>query len=276
MTERPFRFGLVAATAGTGAAWTATARRAEELGFDTLLVPDTLNTLTPAPALAAAAAVTGTLHVGSYVLSVPNRSPGLVTWETETLQLLSDGRFELGLGGGRPGGDRDAEALGGSFGTPADRLRRTEEIIEAVRKSRTPPPILVAASRPRMLWLAAERADIVALGLPPSATEDDLAGAVTTLREAAGDRFDALELHLNAVAVAESAGAVPDWVSRMTGGGDARAMAAAGGIAFLLGTPDEIAGTLLRRRATYGVSYVAVNSVFAETFAPVIDRLRNR
>jgi alkanesulfonate monooxygenase SsuD/methylene tetrahydromethanopterin reductase-like flavin-dependent oxidoreductase (luciferase family) len=127
-----------------------------------------------------------------------------------------------------------------------------------------------------MLRLAAERADIVALGLPPSATEDDLAGVVTTLRAAAGDRFDALELHLNAVAVAESADAVPDWVSRMTGGGDARAMAAAGGIAFLLGTPDEIAGTLLRRRAAYGVSYVAVNSVFAETFAPVIDRLRNR
>jgi probable F420-dependent oxidoreductase len=276
MTERPFRFGLVTATADTGAAWTAAARRAEQLGFDTLLVPDTLHTLAPVPALAAAAAATGRLHVGSYVLSVPNRSPGLVAWETETLQLLSDGRFELGLGGGRPGADRDAEALGGSFGTPGDRIRRTEETIEAVRKTRTPPPIMVAASRPRMLRLAAERADIVALGLPPGATEADLAATVDTLREAAGDRFDALELHLNAVAVAESADAVPDWVSRMTGSGDARAMAAAGGIAFLLGSPDEIAGTLLRRRATYGISYVAVSAAFAERFAPVIERLRDR
>ena len=276
MNERAFRFGVVAATAETGAAWTATARRAEELGFDSLLVPDTRNTLSPFPALAAAGVTTSTLRVGSYVLSVPNRSPGLVAWETETLQLLTGGRFELGLGGGRPGADRDAEALGSTFGTPAERLRRVEDTISAVRKTGTPPKIMVAASRPRMLRLAAEHADIVALGLPPQATEEELAAAVSTLRDAAGARFGELELHLNTVAVAGRVDAIPEWVSRMTGGGDARAMANAGGIAFLLGTPTEIADTLLRRRETYGVSYLAVGAMFAEHLAPVIERLRDR
>ena len=274
MTERPFRFGLVSATADSGEAWTTAARRAEELGFDTLLVPDTRHTLAPVPALAAAAAVTERLHVASYVFSAPNRTPGLVAWEAETLQLLSGGRYELGLGPGRPGAERDAEALGAAFGTTADRIRRIEDTVRAVRQTATPPAIMVAAARPRMLRLASEHADIVALALPPDAGEDDLGRTVRALRAAAGDRFDALELHTNAVAVAKSAADVPDWVSRMTGGGDARAMAAAGAAGFLLGTPDEIAATLRRRRSAYGVSYIAVNGVFAEQFAPVIDRLR--
>src|SRR4051812_6654241 len=122
MTEREFRFGVVAGSAPSGADWIATARRAEELGYDTLLIPDTLHTFAPFPALAAAAAVTTGLRVGTYVLSAPNRSPGLVAWESEGLQRLSDGRFELGIGGGRPGAERDAAELGGVFGTPADRV----------------------------------------------------------------------------------------------------------------------------------------------------------
>jgi alkanesulfonate monooxygenase SsuD/methylene tetrahydromethanopterin reductase-like flavin-dependent oxidoreductase (luciferase family) len=229
MSERAFRFGMVAATAATGAAWADTARRAEDLGFDTLLVPDTLHTLAPFPAVAAAAASTSTLRVGTYVLSAPNRSAALVAWEAQTLQLLSDGRFELGIGGGRPGADRDAAALGGDFGTPADRLRRVADTIAAVRATAAPPRVLVAASRPKMLRIAGETADTVALGLPPQATEDELAAAVATLRDVAGKRFDDLELHLNLVALAERAQDVPEWVSRMTGGGDAREMAAAGG-----------------------------------------------
>src|SRR5262245_35521847 len=105
MTDREFRFGVVAGKAASGAEWAATARRAEGLGYDTLLVPDTLNTFAPFAALAAAAAVTTTLRIGTYVLSAPNRSPGLVAWEAETLQQLSGGRFELGIGGGRPGAE---------------------------------------------------------------------------------------------------------------------------------------------------------------------------
>jgi alkanesulfonate monooxygenase SsuD/methylene tetrahydromethanopterin reductase-like flavin-dependent oxidoreductase (luciferase family) len=270
MSERAFRFGVVAATAATGAEWVATARRAEELGYDTLLVPDTLRTLAPLPALAVAAASTRDLRVGTYVLSVPNRAPGLVAWESKTMHLLTGGRFELGLGGGRQGADRDAAALGGHFGTPGERLQRMADTIRAVRESGTPgPPIMVAASKPRMLRLAAEQADIVALGLPPQSTEEELARAAGTL-----DR-GSVELHVNVVAVAESAAAVPEWVSGMVGGGDPRAMAAAGGFAFLLGTPAEIAAVLRRRRAELGISYVGVGAMFMEQLAPVVALLRD-
>jgi probable F420-dependent oxidoreductase len=282
MTERDFRFGIVTGLAPTGAEWTATARRAEDLGYDTLLIPDTLNTLAPFPALAAAAAGTRTLRVGTYVLSAPNRTPAMVAWETRSLHLLTGGRFELGLGGGRPAADRDAAVLGVDFGTPGQRLRRVAATIHAVRELRDigpvavgqqQPPILVAASRPGMLRLAAEHADIVALGLPPQSDEDELARTVATLRDLAGSRFDSLELHVNVAAVAESPHAVPEWVSRMVGG-DPRAMAAAGGIAFLLGTPAQIAALLRRRRDELGISYIAVSAMFMAEFAPVITLLR--
>jgi probable F420-dependent oxidoreductase len=274
MTERDFRFGVVAGSAASGARWAATARRAEDLGYDTLLVPDTVHTYAPFAALAAAAAVTERLRVGTYVLSAPNRAPGLVAWEADSLGKLSDGRFELGLGGGRPGAEQDAAQVGGAWGTPAERIARVRETVAAVRALAAPPPVLIAASRPRMMRVAAELADTVALGLPPGATEAELARAVDTLREAAGGRYAELELHLNVAAVAEDADGVPQFVSRMVGG-DAREMAAAGGIAFLLGSAERMAGVLRRRRAELGVSYIGVSSLFLEQFAPVIEILRS-
>jgi alkanesulfonate monooxygenase SsuD/methylene tetrahydromethanopterin reductase-like flavin-dependent oxidoreductase (luciferase family) len=271
MTDRAFRFGVVAGQARTGAEWVATARRVEELGYDILLIPDTRFTLAPFPALAAAAAVTTTLHIGTYVLSAPNRSPALVAWEAATLQTLSDGRFELGIGGGRPGGESDAVAVADGYGTPAERVRRVAATIEAVREVPVPPRILVAASRPRMLELAAAEADIVTLGLPPSTMPAELFRTAAELRSRAGDR--PIELLSSIAAVAPTVDAVPYWVSRQVGG-DARAMAAAGGAAFLIGDPDTIAAELLRRREEAGFSYVAVNAMFMDAFEPVLNRLR--
>ena len=264
-----FRFGVVAGTARTGAEWITAAQRAEQLGYDTLLVPDTVRTLSPFAALAAAAAATGRLRIGTYVLSAANRAPGLVAWESRSLQLLSGGRFELGLGGGRPGAEQDATVLGADFGSPGRRLQQVAETIQAVRAQPDSPPVLVAASRPRMLRLAAEQADIVALGLPPQSSEEELAAMVAQLRGFGGSP----EVHLNVAAVAETAAAVPEWVGRMVGG-DARAMAAAGGIAFLLGDPPRMAGTLRRRRDELGITYVGVNAMFMDAFAPVITELR--
>jgi len=273
MTEREFRFGVVAGRGPSGAGWAALARRAEELGFDTLLVPDTRNTLAPFPALAAAAAATTTLRLGTYVLSVPNRTPGLVAWESETLQQLSDDRFELGVGGGRPGAESDAAAVGADFGTPADRLDRVADVIDAVRKLDRPLRVLVAAGRPRMLRLAAERADTVALGLPPGTTEPELARTVETLRAAAGDRADDLELHLNVAAIAADPASFPAYLERMVGG-DPGALAESGAISLLAGSPERIADTLCRRREEFHVSYFGVNGQFMEQFAEVIKVLK--
>ncbi|MEU4427668.1 LLM class flavin-dependent oxidoreductase [Actinoplanes sp. NPDC024001] len=273
MTERAFRFGVVAGLAHSGTEWVGIARKAEQLGYDALLVPDTLFTLAPFAALASAAAVTSSLRVGSYVLSAPNRTPAQVAWEARSLQTLSDGRLELGIGGGRPAAEADAVALGGGFGTPGERLRRVAETIRAVRELPEPPPILIAAGKPGMLRLAAEQADMVTFGLPPGVPFAELARMAERFRGMAGDRAGEVELQFNVAAVAPTVDALPYWVSRQVGG-DARAMAAAGGASFLIGEPDRIADELRRRRDEAGFSYVAVNAMFMDRFEPVLRRLR--
>ncbi|MBB6547663.1 LLM class flavin-dependent oxidoreductase [Nonomuraea rubra] len=257
MTDHPFRFGAVAGQAPDAGAWTGLARRAEGLGYSTLLVPDTLGTLSPFTAAAVAATATTTLRVGTYVLSVPNRTPQAVAWESATLHKLTGGRFELGLGAGRPDAESDAAALGVRFGTPSQRIDRLSRTIDAVRDVR----ILVAASGTRLLRLAASKADTVALGVPPHYTEEQVAAKLDELYELAGDRFHELELAMNlACAGAEP----PEWALSRFG---------RTGTGILTGTVAEMADTLRRRRDHLGISYVSVNAQFMDAFAPVVERL---
>ncbi|MGW4794329.1 LLM class flavin-dependent oxidoreductase [Nonomuraea sp. NPDC004297] len=257
MTDHPFRFGTVAGQAPDAGAWTGLARRAEGLGYSTLLVPDTLGTFSPFTAAGVAAAATTTLRVGTYVLSAPNRTPRAVAWEAATLHRLTGGRFELGLGAGRPDAESDAAALGVRFGTPGERIERLSQTIEAVEDVR----ILVAASGTRLLRLAAHRADTVALGVPPHHTEEQLAAKIDELYELAGDRFHRLELAMNlACAGAEP----PEWALTRFG---------RSGTGILTGTVTEMADTLRRRRDRLGISYVSVNAQFVDAFAPVVERL---
>ena len=99
---QPFRFGVTAAYAPSHTAWVTTARRAEELGYSTLLIPDrtTVGSLAPIPALAVAAEATTVLRLGSYVFCNGYRHPVMLAREAATLDMLSAGRFELGLGAG--------------------------------------------------------------------------------------------------------------------------------------------------------------------------------
>ncbi|GAA1620508.1 LLM class flavin-dependent oxidoreductase [Nonomuraea maheshkhaliensis] len=257
MTDHPFRFGAVAGQAPDAGAWTGLARRAESLGYATLLVPDTLGTLSPFTAAAVAATATTTLRVGTYLLSAANRTPAAVAWECATLHTLTGGRFELGLGAGRPDAERDAATLGVRFGTPGRRIARVAETIDAVKDV----PILVAASGTRLLRLAARKADTVALGVPPQYTEEQVAAKLDELYELAGDRFHDLELGMN---LACAGAAPPEWALRRFG---------RTGTGILTGTPEEMADTLRRRRDRLGVSYISVNAQFMEEFAPVVERL---
>jgi probable F420-dependent oxidoreductase len=266
--SRIFRFGAVAAYARSGGDWVATAKRVEELGFSTLLCPDTTETFAPFAALAAAATATSTLRLGTYVLAAPLRVPAAVGWETKSLDVLSDGRFELGVGAGRPGSERDAARLGVPFGRAGERIAQVRATIEAVRE-RSNAPILVAGTGPRMLALASQYADSLAIGLPPLATDDDLEAKVRELREIAGERFDELELNANIALVGEDA--PPHAASWF--GAEPKELFRVGAIAALRGTPREMADTLLRRRDRTGVSYVSVNAMFVEQFAPVIELL---
>ncbi len=303
MSDRRFRFGIAAASAPTAQAWAAMARRAEDLGYATLLVPDTLRTLSPFPALVAAAAATTHLRVGTFVLNTPLRPPAAVALETATVDLLTGGRLELGLGAGRPGGAAEAEELGLPFGTPGERIRHLAETIRTVKATvdkrddasegappnsaqgqpqsvqgqpqavqRPYPPILVAGSGRRLLQLAAREADIVGIGIAPTGTEYDLAAKVGELRDLAGDRFGQLELSINLAAIGDD---LPAWMYAKVGA-DAQKRGIAGSIGLLGGTVAEMADTLERRRDSLGVSYISVNAMFMDELAPVIERLDGR
>ena len=285
--DRRFRFGVVAAAARGGEEWTGLARRVEELGYSTLLCPDTTGTLAPFAALAAAAAVTSTLRLGTYVLASPLRTPAAVAWEAASLDRLSDGRFELGLGAGRPDSEQDAARLGLPFGSAGERVGRLEQTLDAVRErfaaasapgprrdavhgvQQPLPPVLVAGTGPRMVRLAAARADILALGLPATSNEEDLVAKTGELRALVGDGFDHLELNLNLALIGED---FPPH-ARAWLGADPAELLRSGSITVLTGTPREMADKLLRRRERTGVSYLSVNGMFAEAFAPVVELL---
>lgn len=282
VTHHPFRFAVVAAAPPPGQSWTAQARRFEALGYSAIQVPDTLGTLATFPALAAAAAATSTLRVGSYVLAVPNHRPAAVAHEALTLDVLSGGRLELGLGAGRPDAAREAAALGVPFGSAGERIALLRETIRAVRErfaqdghgplqpvQKPHPPLLIAGSGERMLRLAAQEADIVALGLPTDADEGALAAASDRLREFAGQRARDVELALNIAMVGEQA---PPWLANVVGADPAHLLRV-GAVTALNGTTEQMADVLRRRRERTGVSYLQVNSMFAETFAPVVQLL---
>jgi probable F420-dependent oxidoreductase len=284
MTDRTFRFGVVAGLAPTAQGWTGLARRAEELGYATLLTPDTLDTFEPFAALAAAATATATLRVGTFVLPAPFYTPHEVAWRTLGLDVLSGGRFDLGLGAGRPGAEREVGARERPFGTPGERITQVAAMLRVVKDElaraasghsplkpvqRPHPPILIAASAPKMFRLAAQEADIVTLGVDPRTDEAGLAAKVALLREEAGPRFDGLELNVNLAAVGEE---FPDYLSRQMGL-DPRELVRDGATSILTGTVPQMADTLRRRRDELGISYIAVNGQFIEQLAPVVELL---
>jgi len=126
MHYRPFRFGVATGSAHSRAEWESRARRAEELGYATLVVADHLTTgLAPLSALAVAAGATTRLRIGSLVFNNDFRHPALLAKEAATMDILSNGRFELGLGAGWHKGEYDAVGL--SFDPPGVRARRFEE-----------------------------------------------------------------------------------------------------------------------------------------------------
>ncbi|MFD7074018.1 TIGR03621 family F420-dependent LLM class oxidoreductase [Nocardioides sp. NPDC059952] len=288
---RPFRFGVVAAQAPTGAAWSDLAHRVESAGYDTLVMPDNVSFGHAVfPALAAAAAVTTRLHVGTYVLANDFRHPVQVAKESATLSVLSGGRFELGLGAGRPDSARENAMLGLGFDPPGVRVDRLVESIgiikrllagetvtvdgphhRAVEASVLPygtdpqqVPILVAGGGPRMLRIAGEHADIAALGIPFSAEEPEALAAVDHVRSA--DR-PAPELNMNLMAVGET---VPRYLA---GRLDPAALAAQGAVGVVTGSAEEMADQLRERRERLGVSYVLVGDELMEAFAPVVGLL---
>lgn len=306
--DRRFRFGVQLATADSGQEWSDAARKVEALGYDTLFVPDHFeDQLGPVPALMAAADATTELKVGALVLDNDYRHPVVLAKELATLDVLSEGRLEIGLGAGwmttdyeksgivhdRAGVriDRLVEAISiikGLFGDgPVDHAGEYYTItdLEGLPKpvQRPSPPWIIGGGGRRMLGVAAREADIIGVNpaLASGAADADAAADATAdatdrkvdwIREAAGDRFDDIELNMLVLVAAETEDRAG--FAELMGGGFGVDPADALDIPHVwFGSIDEICESLVARRERWGVSYYVLQGDTYEAMAPVVERL---
>lgn len=270
MRDHGFRFAVIAVPS-SAERWQRTAARAAELGYTTLLMPDVIGLLAPSPALAIVAATTD-IRVGTWVYAAPLRAPAITAREAHTLSVLTGGRFEMGIGTGRPGMQAELDGAGLTFGSPADRLASVSATIDALRELDGPAehtPVLVAAGGPRSRALAAQKADIVTFAVGPLTARHEFARMTADLRARAGGRADDIEIAMNLAAVGE---AVPPGIERMTGA-DAETLIKNDSLSLLLGTTTEVIAELQRRRDDLGASYFAVSSAAMQTLAPAVEAL---
>lgn len=275
MGDRRFRFGVVSGWIESSEQWRSTARRAEDLGYDTLLMPDGLHLVAPMPALAVAAGATTRLRVGTFVLASTARPPRMAAWEAHSLTTLTDNRFELGIGTGNPWMNRRVvEEVGLPETTPGQRLAQVRDTVEALRalETGTRTPVMIAAGGPRSRALAGEVADIVTLPHPVYASSADVRKLVDETRDAAGARADEIEFSMNVLAVD---GAMSPALEKIVGT-DAKSLVAGNSLFALGGSPREMADELLRRRDEIGSSYITLNGLHFDAFTPVIELLKDR
>ncbi|WP_439383846.1 LLM class flavin-dependent oxidoreductase [Amycolatopsis lexingtonensis] len=267
---KPFRFGIVAGFAPDLTAWTAQAKRVEDLGYDTLLATDPVGTADPFVLLGAAAAVTRNLRLGTFVLADPFRDARALDWQAQTLHRQTGGRFELGLGVGRPGAEEHAKHLGREFPSPGERVTRMAETIAHLKRTADRPRLVLAGGGPKMLALAAQEADTVTFTWAPKTTEAEAESIVDRFRTLAGARLADIELGLNLMAVGEAPSpGIARWA-----GVDVPELAAAGAVTVLPEDPERATERLLRWRERWGISYVTINSGYAEPFAAIAAKAR--
>ena len=309
--DRKFRFAaqLSKSPDGTAKGWAEQARRAEDLGYAALLMPDHFgDQLAPVPALAAVAAATTTLRMGSLVFCNDYRHPFVLAKEAATIDVLSDGRLEFSLGAGWMRSDYDEAGL--TYDHPAVRVDRFEEAVKVVngllrtdgpfsfhgthyevlghmltpRPIQQPgPPIIIGGGGKRVLSFAAQHADIVSINVnlregtggvetAADATPDRTRRKVAWVKEAAGDRFDDLELNalIGFVMVTDDAAGLAGQMAPAFGiePDDALHVPMA-----LIGTLDEMADELRWRREEYGISYWSIESDAWETLGPIVAKL---
>ncbi|HEY7019567.1 MAG TPA: TIGR03621 family F420-dependent LLM class oxidoreductase [Ktedonobacterales bacterium] len=311
---RPFRFGIKVATdpgdIPTREAWTALARKAEDLGYATFSIADhVINEYLPIAALMFAADATRTLRIGSCVFDNNYRHPIVLAKEVAALDLLSGGRFELGLGAGSLQIDYDQSGL--PFDRPGVRIQRLGESVALLKQfftqdavtfageyyrvtdlaafpkpaQRPYPPIFIGGGGKKLLTLAAREADIIGVeaqlksaqgGSDPSErTEAALGQKMALLREVAGARFDAIELNygFQAVIVTENQQQVAEQRARERAATGVTAEQILANPYLLIGTVEQMVETLQRRREEFGVSYLQVFFQDIDAFAPVVARL---
>ncbi len=311
---RRFRFGAQLHQPLPGLTWAESARRLEELGFSSLFMPDHFGEqLAPIAAMTAAAAATERLTVGTLVFDNDYRHPVVLAKEMATIDLLFEGRVEVGMGAGWMRSDYDQSGI--PMDAPKDRVERLFEAVPIVRglwgdgpvtqhgehyrisgldglpKPHTPggPPLLLAGGSKRMLRFAGAHADVV--GVNPSihsgeidadAARDGMSDRMDQkfewVRDGAGDRYADLEFNvwIPVVVVTDDATAVAEMVAPGFGLDPSHAAEALESPMTLVGTEDEIVERIESRRDRWGFSYLVVQNESVFALAPIVERLAGR
>ena len=313
--SHPFRFGVIGERMPSAEAWRATARNAEQLGYSTLFIRDHFvpepfgDQFAPMIALMAAADATRTLRVGSLVLDNDYRHPVILAKEAATLDALSNGRFELGLGAGWA--KAEYQQAGISFDPSGIRVGRLEEAVRVIKGlfadepftfsgayyridqlnghprpiQRPHPPILIGASGKRMLAIAAREANTIGIlnGDYSTGTEIDdplkrlpeaLPEKIQWIRQAAGERFEQVELSAMIAPILTSnqrQGA--EQCARQHGWSAIRPEDVLEMPSIFIGSAEQISEQMAERRERFGVSYYVVADADMEAFAPIVARL---
>lgn len=270
---KDFRFGVSMRFIKSRARLQEKVKRAEDLGFDVLCVPDHLGAAAPFPTLTAVAMITTKMRLSMFVLNAAFYKPALLSRDLEALDLLSDGRLEIGLGTGYVREEFEAAEL--PYPSAGARVDYLEHMTKYLKEHHPTAPILIAGNGDRVLTLAARHANIIGLtGAKVHDAEDPLTERVEFVRNAAGDRFDSLELNLAITAVPAVGTEMPDLSltrSYSPGMSDEQILAMH---SVLTGPPREMADTLCRYRDIYGVTFFTVQDNHLDSFAKVIAELR--
>ena len=309
--HRPFRFGIQASKANTRDLWVDLARRSEGNGYSCLTMPDHFDDqLAPVPALMTAANVTTTLRVGALVWDNDYKHPAVLAKELATMDVLSDGRLELGIGAGWM--ISDYEQMGIPYDSAKVRIDRFVEGLKIIKGAMaegpfsfsgdhytitnyngTPkpvqapcPPILIGGGGKRVLSIAAREADIVGINATMSAgvvgqhtfstmTAEVVDEKVAIVRDAAGSRFNNIELNIRAflVNITDDAKQAASGIASMLG--VEQQMVEESPFA-LVGPTSKLIEDLLERRERWGFSYVIVGADDVDLFAPVVAALNGK
>jgi probable F420-dependent oxidoreductase len=294
-------------SAPSGAAWRDLARRFEGEGYDVLSLPDHLGPqFAPVPALAAIAMVTDRVHLSMFVLANDLRNPAVLAKEITTLDVLSGGRVELGLGAGWNAAEYAAQSI--PFDPPSVRIERLAESVTVLRRAFAGErfsfegkhyrvqdldvlprpvrsggiPLVLGGGAKRMLTLAAQHGDVVGIatnnslrtrevGGSTGLAEDVVAEQIGWVRDAAGERFDHIELNLRVLGVAVGPSRDDAIDALAPDLGDAGMLRRS---PFVLAGPVEaIHEQLLRYREELGISYYTVSQRHADQLAPLVRRV---
>jgi probable F420-dependent oxidoreductase len=271
---KDFRFGIGLTAARRRQTVQAFARRAEHMGYDVVHMADHLYTTAPFPMMTAMAVATDRLRVGTFVLNAGFYRPALLARDVASLRDLSGGRFDLGLGSGYAREEFEQAEL--AYPTAGQRVDWLRHMTEHMNEHVPDVPILIAGNGDRVLRLAAQRAHIIGLtgGAVKTENADPLADRISFVRDAAGDRFDDLELNISVIGMPTDDSGVPDLTLARRSLSELSDEEILQTPTVLTGSTKAIADTIRDYRDTYGVTYITVQQPHAEAFAKVIAELR--